>query len=119
LTWATVIYNDIILPCIKKPLSEKNRLLITRTLVLLIGIFLLFFGLWYEIPGNAWDYLGVTANIYLASLFTLLVAGLYWRRANSYGAMASIFLGAIGPLTFLIVIAVFVKEHRFSSEIAG
>jgi hypothetical protein len=44
--------------------------------LLLIGIFLLFFGLWYEIPGNAWDYLGVTANIHLASVFTLLVARL-------------------------------------------
>ena len=119
LTWATVIYNDIILPCMKTPLSERNRLLITRALVLLIGIFLLFFGLWYEIPGNAWDYLGVTANIYLASVFTLLVAGLYWPRANSRGAMAAIFLGAIAPLTFLIVNALVAKEHRIAPEIAG
>jgi len=74
-----------------------------------IGIFLLFFGLWYEIPGNAWDYLGVTANIYLASVFTLLVARLYWRRANATGAMAAIFPGAIAPLTFLIVNAKMIK----------
>jgi solute:Na+ symporter, SSS family len=119
LTWATVIYNDIILPCVKKPLSEMQRLFITRLLVLSIGIFLLFFGLWYEIPGNAWDYLGVTANIYLASLFTLLVAGLYWPRANARGAMAAIFLGAIGPLTFLVVNATVSKEHQIAPEIAG
>ena len=34
LTWATVIYNDLIVPCVKKPLSEMKRLFITRTLVL-------------------------------------------------------------------------------------
>jgi SSS family solute:Na+ symporter len=119
LTWATVIYNDIIVPTLKKPLTEKQRILITRMLVLLIGIFLLFFGLWYEIPGNAWDYLGVTANIYLSSLFTLLVAGLYWRRANSRGAMAAIFLGALGPIVFLVVNAVVTKEHRIAPELAG
>ena len=90
LTWATVIYNDLIAPCIRKPLSGAKRLLLTRGIVLGIGVFLLFYGLWYEMPGNAWDYLAVTGNIYLASVFTLLVAGLYWRRATSAGAYAAL-----------------------------
>src|ERR1051326_2649407 len=64
LTWATVIYNDLIVPCVKKPLSQARRLFITRAMVLAIGLFLLFYGLWYEMPGNAWDYLAVTGNIY-------------------------------------------------------
>ncbi len=119
LTWATVIYNDLILPCVKRPLSEKTRLLITRVTVLLIGVFLLFYGLWYELPGNAWDYLGVTANIYLASMFTLLVAGLYWPRANAHGAIAAIILGAIGPVTFLVVNAVVRKENQIAPQVAG
>ncbi|MEK7706458.1 MAG: sodium:solute symporter family protein, partial [Verrucomicrobiota bacterium] len=54
LTWATVIYNDLISPCVKRPLSPAMRLFITRGLVLAIGVFLLFYGLWYEMPGNAW-----------------------------------------------------------------
>jgi SSS family solute:Na+ symporter len=119
LTWATVIYNDLIVPCVKKPLSESKRLFITRVLVVLIGLFLLFFGLWYEIPGNAWDYLTVTATIYLASLFTLLVGGLYWPRANSRGAIAAIILGAIGPVTFLVVNAVVPKESQIPPQVAG
>src|SRR5436190_19671842 len=48
LTWATVIYNDLIMPCLKKPLSQAKRLLLTRALVLAIGLFLLFYGLWYK-----------------------------------------------------------------------
>jgi SSS family solute:Na+ symporter len=36
-------------------------------------------------------------------VFTLLVAGLYWRRANAWGAYAALVLGAVGPLTFLVV----------------
>ncbi len=119
LTWATVIYNDLILPLTKRPLSAAKRLLVTRTLVFLIGVFLLFYGLWYELPGSAWDYLGVTANIYLASMFTLLVAGLYWPRANAHGAIAAIFLGAVGPVTFLIVNAIVRKENQIAPEVAG
>jgi SSS family solute:Na+ symporter len=114
LTWATVIYNDLIAPCVKKPLSPAARLLITRALVLAIGVFLLFYGLWYELPGNAWDYLAVTGNIYLASVFTLLVAGLYWRRATTKGAYAALVLGAIGPITFLVVNLVVMKPKLVS-----
>ena len=103
LTWATVIYNDLIMPCFKNPLSGKTQLLITRGIVLAIGVFLVFYGLWYQMPGNAWDYLAVTGSIYISSIFTLLVAGLYWPRANSAGAFAALILGALGPLTFLFI----------------
>ncbi len=115
LTWATVIYNDLITPCLKNPLSPRARLLLTRLLVLGIGVFLLFYGLWYELPGNAWDYLAVTGNIYLASVFTLLVAGLYWPRANAQGAYAALIMGAIGPITFLVI----GKQYSIPPEVAG
>lgn len=115
LTWATVIYNDIVTPCLKRPLSPRRQLLLTRGLVLAIAVFLLFYGLWYELPGNAWDYLAVTGNIYLASVFTLLVAGLYWPRANATGAAAALVLGAVGPITFLLL----GTKYKIAPEIAG
>jgi SSS family solute:Na+ symporter len=89
--------------------------LLTRLLVLAIAIFLLFYGLWYELPGNAWDYLAVTGNIYLASVFTLLVAGLYWPRGNATGAGAALILGAIGPLAFLLL----GRTYPIAPEVAG
>jgi SSS family solute:Na+ symporter len=119
LTWATVIYNDLIMPCVKRPLSARARLVITRSLVVSIGLFLVFYGLWYELKGNTWDYLAVTGNIYLASVFTLLVAALYWPRATAAGAAAALVLGAIGPLTFLVVNARADKAHQIAPEIAG
>lgn len=124
LTWATVIYNDLIMPCVKKPLSAAKRLFITRALVVAIGIFLVFWGLWYELPGNVWDYLAVTGNIYVASVFTLLVAGLYWRRATSVGAFAALILGALGPVTFLFVNYLVTTKRlpasaKISAELAG
>jgi len=62
-----------------------------------------FYGLWYQLPGGAWEYLAITGNIYLASLFTLLVAALYWKGANSWGAVAAIVLGALVPLAYLVI----------------
>ena len=120
LTWATVIYNDLLMPCVRRPLSSATQLLIVRSLVVLIGLFLVFYGLWYELPGRAWDYLSVTGNIYMASVFTLLVGALYWRGANSWGAVASLILGTVGPITFLIVNAVVEDEsQKIAPELAG
>lgn len=79
----------------------------------------MFYGLLYELKGNVWDYLAVTGNIYLASVFTLLVAALYWPRANACGAFAALILGAIGPLTFLIVNARVSPAHQIAPEVAG
>lgn len=124
LTWATVIYNDLIMPCVKRPLSQQQKLFLTRALVLGIGVFLMFWGLWYELPGDAWSYLAVTGNIYLASVFTLLVAGLYWRHASSAGAYAALVLGALGPVLFLVLNLLVTKGHlppnlKISAELAG
>src|SRR5256885_5057186 len=69
--------------------------------------------------GNTWDYPAVTGNIYLASVFTLLVAALYWPRATAAGAAAALVLGAIGPLTFLLVNARADQAHQIAPEIAG
>ena len=103
LTWATVIYNDLIMPVMRTPLSPKGRLFLVRCLVVVIGLFLVFYGLVYQVPGNTWDYLSITGNIYLASLLALLTGALYWRGANSWGGYAAIVLGAAGPIAFLIV----------------
>ncbi len=103
LTWGSVIYNDIMAPFRKVPWSEKKGLFVNRTIIALIGIFLLFYGLWYPLEGDAWTYLGITGTIYLASISVLLISCCYWKRANSWGATASIIVAAVIPATFLVL----------------
>ena len=74
LTWASVIYNDILAPFRKSKWPEKRGLLWNRMIVAFIGVFLLIYGLWYPMKGNLWTYLGVTGTVYLASMSTLLIA---------------------------------------------
>jgi SSS family solute:Na+ symporter len=103
LTWCSVIYNDIMAPFRKKPWSEKKGLFWNRTIIALIGIFLLLYGLWYPLKGDLWTYLGVTGTIYLASISVLLIACCYWKGANSWGAAASIIISAVIPITYLVI----------------
>jgi SSS family solute:Na+ symporter len=103
LTWSSVIYNDILGPFRRGVWSERRGLLWNRMLVAFIGVFLLFYGLWYPLQGDLWTYLGVTATIYLASMSVLLVACCYWGRANNWGASAAIVVGAVIPVAYLVL----------------
>jgi SSS family solute:Na+ symporter len=103
LTWTSVIYNDILAPFRRKPWSEKKGLFWNRSIVAIIGVFLLVYGLWYPLSGDLWTYLGVTGTIYLASMSVLLVACCYWKRANNWGAAAAIIFGAAIPVAYLVL----------------
>jgi solute:Na+ symporter, SSS family len=104
LTWGSVIYNDLLAPLRKGTWTDRFGLLVNRIIIAIIGLFLLFFGLWYEIGDNGiWAYLTVTGTIYLSSMSTLLIACCYWKHANDWGAAAAIAVGAIFPLAYLVM----------------
>jgi SSS family solute:Na+ symporter len=103
LTWGSVIYNDIMAPFRRTAWSEKKGLFWNRSIIAMIGVFLLFYGLWYKLEGDLWTYLGLTGTIYLSSMSILLIACCYWKGANSWGAFAAIFFGAVLPVGTLVL----------------
>jgi SSS family solute:Na+ symporter len=104
LTWGSVIYNDILAPFRRgRNWDERKGLFVNRTIVAIIGVFLLFYGLWYPLKGDLWTYLGLTGTIYLASMSVVLISACYWKRANSWGAIASIVVSAVIPVSYLVM----------------
>lgn len=101
LSWGSVIYNDILAPFRRRAQSDRRAILWNRCIVALIGVYLLVFGLLYKIEGNVWSYLLLTGSIYLSSMSVLLVACCYWKRANNWGALGAIILGAAVPIAHL------------------
>ena len=104
LSWSSVITQDIIAPFTNNTMSDKARLLSTRICIVAIGIFLLFWGLWFEAPVSLWNYMAVTGTVYLAGAFTVVTAGLYWKKASKTGAYIALAAGllaifGIGPWT--------------------
>ena len=101
LSWGSVIYNDILGPFRRTAWPDARAILWNRCIVALIGVYLLAFGLLYTIEGNVWSYLLLTGSIYLSSMSVLLVACCYWSRANNWGALGAIVLGAAVPIAHL------------------
>jgi len=98
LSWSSVITQDIVAPLFKDGLSEKTRITIARIGIVVIGIYLLIWGLWYEAQTSLWSYFAMTGTIYFAGAFPVVTAGLYWKRASKTGAMASLICGLFALL---------------------
>ena len=98
LCWSTVITQDIIAPLFKERLDNPTRIKITRVLIVLIGLYILYWGLFYTGEEDIWDYMAVTGAIYFTGAFSLLFGGLYWHRASSTGAVLALLVGITAVL---------------------
>lgn len=98
LCWSSVICQDIIVPLAKKEVSEKQRLFITRICIIAIGIYIWYWGLFYQGTDDIWDYMAITGAIYFTGAFALLMGGLYWKKASSSGALAALLCGVFAIL---------------------
>lgn len=103
LAWSSVLARDVIACARPTDFPEKTTVGITRVVAGVIGAFLLVFGLWYQIPDTAFQYLYVTGAMYTSGALGCVAAGMYWRKANNVGAYTSLVCGALAPAGFLIL----------------
>ena len=95
LCWASVISRDVVSPLCKKPLDDKRQIKVARIAVVAIGLFLLVWGIWYELPKSVWTYMAVSGTVYLSGAAVSVIGGLYWKRASTTGATMALCGGTV------------------------
>jgi solute:Na+ symporter, SSS family len=105
LGWSAVLVQDVISPLVPGGLSAKTRVWLSRVVIVIIGAFLLVFGLWHEMKGEVWTYLALTGTVYLSGALAVVVGALYIPWANRVGAYCALILGMAPPFVSL--------GHRF------
>ena len=98
LCWSSVLTEDVVAPLCKNELTPKARILLARSFIVLIGIYVFIWGMTYKGGDDVWDYMAVTGAIYFTGAFSLLFAGLYWKRASSTGAVLALLTGSVAIL---------------------
>ncbi|MBP86954.1 MAG: hypothetical protein CMJ64_09585 [Planctomycetaceae bacterium] len=98
LCWSSVIVQDVIAPLSKKKIDARTRVRWTRILIVLIGIYIWGWGMFYDGKDDVWDYMAITGAIYFIGAFALLGGGLYWKRASSTGAFWALLAGCSAVL---------------------
>ena len=101
LCWSSVLTQDVVAPLYEqgaRRLSARARITLTRVFIVVIGVYVLCWGLLYHGSDDIWDYMAVTGAIYFAGAFALLLGGLYWKRASSTGALLALLAGLVAIL---------------------
>ena len=57
LCWSTIITNDIIDPLTGGKLSSKQKIKISRIIIIILGLYILYWGLVYDGLDSIWSYL--------------------------------------------------------------
>jgi len=100
LGWSSIIAQDIVLPLRGEPLPANKQVLLNRVTNIFVSLFVLFWGIWYTLPGPTYFYLSITGTIFLAGTLSAVIGGLFWRRANSTGAYCALISGAVVTVGF-------------------
>jgi SSS family solute:Na+ symporter len=107
LAWSSVLTEDLFVPIVKivtyREVPTHMRIWITRVFIVLIGAFILYFGLWFTVPASIWGYLAMTGTIYVAGAMTLVACGLYFKWATTTGAYMGLLGGALPGLFYLFL----------------
>jgi solute:Na+ symporter, SSS family len=89
---AAIFSENLIKPLAKDKLSDRQLLVITRFCVLgFAGVATVMACL----RTNIYELVGESSILSLVSLFAPLVLGLYWKKANSHGALLAMVLGTL------------------------
>jgi SSS family solute:Na+ symporter len=100
LCWSTIITNDIIEPLSGEKMSSNKKINISRCIIVLLGIYIFYWGMFYEGSDAIWDYLGITGAIYFTGAISVVVLGLYWDKSSSTGATLAL-LGGLSSIVGL------------------
>ena len=100
LYWSTIITNDIINPLSGGRLTSREKIIHSRYIIILLGIYILYWGLVYDGGDSIWSYLGITGAVYFTGAIAVILFGIYWEKASSAGAIAAL-LGGLSALVGL------------------
>jgi len=99
---STLLANDVYAGFIAK--GDHNKVLVSRVTTLLVGIVVLVISL---IVSDVVGALTVAYDLLSGALFVPIVGALFWRRATTAGALASMAAGSVVVVIFMVLDGLF------------
>jgi SSS family solute:Na+ symporter len=99
---STILANDVYAGFIAR--GDHNKVLVNRATTLLVGIVVLIISL---IVSDVVGALTVAYDLLSGALFVPIVGALFWRRATTAGALASMGAGSIVVVIFMVLDGLF------------
>ncbi|RJP66944.1 MAG: sodium:solute symporter family protein [Ignavibacteriales bacterium] len=98
LSFSAILVQDIVGPLMKKDIKDSKRISYTRVGIIVIGLFIFFWGVYYNFTDTVFRIIALTGSLSYAGIISVLTGGIYWKKANTYGAYAAFILSAVPPI---------------------
>jgi SSS family solute:Na+ symporter len=103
LAFSSILFQDVIGPHTKRLPEGRGRVKAVQAGVLVIGAFIYIWGSFYHFPESVFRYITLSGSLSFAATLTVLIGGIYWKRANVRGAYCAFLGSAIPPITCLAI----------------
>ncbi|MBT3501160.1 MAG: sodium:solute symporter family protein, partial [Candidatus Marinimicrobia bacterium] len=97
---ATTLMRDVYLQYVDKNANEKKIVLLSRLMVLVLGIIAYIVSLGFANSAGFFEKALYAYTIYGAAITPVLVAALFWKKASKVGAIISIISGTLTTLVW-------------------
>ena len=102
-SWGSILVQDVLLPFKKRPLSPRAHIWLLRGAIAGVALFAWCFSYFFNQIDYILMFFAVTGTIYLGGAGSVIICGLYWRRATTAGAWCAMCSGVVmGTLSFLL-----------------
>jgi SSS family solute:Na+ symporter len=102
LSFSAILVQDIITPLSKKSFNGKKKMILMRIGIIIIGVFIYYWGIYYEFSETVFRYIALTGSLAFAGTLTGVVGGIYWKKASAAGVYFAFIASAIPPIVSLI-----------------
>jgi SSS family solute:Na+ symporter len=97
-SWGSIVTQDVIMPFRNKTLSPAAHLLLLRLCITGVTIFAFCWSLWYRQTEYIRMYFAVTGAIFLGGAGSVIIGGLYWKKATTAAAWTAMIAGSATAL---------------------
>jgi SSS family solute:Na+ symporter len=102
LSFSAIFVQDVWAPFVRRKISDDKRMLYTRVAIIIIAIFIYFWGVYFTFTDTVFRLIALTGSLSYAGIISGLVGGMYWKRINTRGAYVAFAASAIPPIISLI-----------------
>jgi SSS family solute:Na+ symporter len=94
-SWGSIFIQDVVLPLRKTSISQSQHLKWLRCSILGVAVFILLFSIFFRQVEYITMFINVTGAIFTGGAGSVIIGGLYWKRATTAGAWAAMFAGVV------------------------
>jgi len=93
-SWGSIFIQDVVMPFRNKPLDAKKHMMLLRTSILGVALFIFIFSLVFRQTQTILMFMALTATLFIGGSGAAFIGGLYWKRGTTAGAWSGMIVGA-------------------------